>query len=51
MSRILCPAYTRPDSHGRSIIHIDFYTSSEDQISYSLHVDFFKKFIVQYVTF
>ncbi len=47
VSRILCPAYVRPDSSGLSTVYIDIYTSAQSNISYSLHVSYFQSFVVR----
>lgn len=46
LSRILCPSFNRHDSQGHSTVFIDIYTSSSSNVSYSIHIDFFKSFVV-----
>lgn len=47
MSRILCPAFVGRDKNtGLSTVYIDIYTSSQSNISYSLHVAYFDTFVI-----
>lgn len=51
VSRILCPAYVGSDSaNSLSTVYIDIYTSSTQNISYSLHVTYFQSFILRLVS-
>jgi len=47
VSRILCPAFVGRDKNtGLSTVYIDIYTSSQSNISYSLHVAYFDTFVI-----
>ena len=49
VSRILCPAYVSPDSQGLSTVYIDIYTSSVQNISYFIQVNYFQSFVLRSV--
>jgi hypothetical protein len=52
VSRILCPAFVGRDTiSGLSTVYIDIYTSSQANISYSLHVAYFETFVIRFVHF